>query len=191
MKIGRKFEKCFPLALAFIVNLGVLFGLASEPIREASSLDERVALLRGNDGSWRIPDSVGDKSSLASRQGLKNRPLSVHDVSGERLGEVYQIRSSEKYVGLLLVANQRGRSLGLSSGFSEVQWPLDRVSHEMSLKDLNNSLFEPSFYLILDEDRLLLRVNLGKKELDLNDVYLNADEIGRGNVRVPARGLER
>jgi hypothetical protein len=81
--------------------------------------------------------------------------------------------------------------MGLSSGFSEAQWPLDRVSHEVTLKDLNNPLFEPKFYLVLDEDRLLLRVNLGKKELELNGVVVNVGEIRRGKARVPARGLER
>jgi hypothetical protein len=92
---------------------------------------------------------------------------------------------------LLLVVNQHGRAEGLSSGFSEVDWPLDRVAREVTLNDLDNTLFEPRFYLVLDEDRLLLRVNLGKKELEMNHIYLNADEIHRGGGRVPARGLER
>jgi hypothetical protein len=90
-----------------------------------------------------------------------------------------------------VVTNEKGKAVGLPSGFSESEWPLDRVSREFTLNDLNNALFEPTFYLILDEDRLLLRVNLGKKELELNDVYLNADEIRRGNSRKSERALKR
>jgi len=89
------------------------------------------------------------------------------------------------------VANQQGRAKGLSSGFSEMEWPLNRVSREFTLNDLDNALFEPKYYLILDEDRLLLRVNLGKKELELNDIYLNAGEIRRGNSRDTDRTLIR
>jgi hypothetical protein len=184
MKERKGLNKSFLLLIALLLSCSALAG-------DAPSLDERVQLLRGNDGSWRIPDSVGERSTTAERQGLQNDPLTIHDVAGTRLGEVYQIRSSEGYVGLLLVVNEQGRAKGLSSGFSEVEWPLDRVSREVTLNDLNNSLYEPKFYLILDEDRLLLRVNLGKKELELNDVYLLAGEIRRGEGRIPNRGLER
>ena len=194
MQTRTSMKRGFLLLVTFAFQVGLLVGFESQgvrPVGDLPSLDERVQRLRGNDGSWRIPESVNGVKTTADRQGLRSTPLTIHDVSGARLGEVYQLRSSADYVGLLLIANEKGRARGLSSGFSEVEWPLDRVSHAVTLNDLNNTLFEPRFYLILDEDRLLLRVNLGKKELELDDVYLNAGEIGRGNSRVPKRALER
>jgi hypothetical protein len=184
----------FLLVMTFVVSVGLSMGSESPVnLREngSLSLEERLKALRGNDGSWRIPDSVGGSATTSERQGLRSAPLSIHDVSGERLGEVYQLRSASDYVGLLLVANQRGKARGLSSGFSEAEWPLDRVSREVTLNDLDNTLFEPKYYLILDENRLLLRVNLGKKELELDGISLNADEIGRGKSRLPGRVTER
>lgn len=191
MLTGKNMKRCFLLLVAFVLHCSLLAGLEAQVDRPVRSLDERVQFLRGNDGSWRIPDSVNAGAAAADRQGLRGDPLTIHDVSGDRIGEVFQIRSAKDYVGLLVVANERGRAKGLSSGFAEVEWPLDRVSHEVSLNDLNNPLFEPKFYLVLDEDRLLLRVNLGKKELELDDVYLNASEIRRGNSRDPERALQR
>ena len=194
MQIRRNMNSWFLLVVAFVLNCALLLGSESQVDRLSTSemsLDQRIQLLRGNDGSWRIPDSVNTRASAADRQGLQNAPLMIHGVSGTPLGEVFQIRSADKYVGLLVVVNQQGRAKGLSSGFSEVEWPLDRVSREFTLNDLDNALFEPKYYLILDEDRLLLRVNLGKKELELNDIYLNAGEIRRGNSRDTDRTLIR
>jgi hypothetical protein len=187
-------ERWFLLLLAFVLNGGFLVGFESQvdrSVRNVPSLDERVQLLRGNDGSWRIPDGVNSRTAAADRQGLRGDPLTIHEVSGEILGEVFQIRSAQDYVGLLLVANEKGTAKGLSSGFSDVEWPVARVSREFTLNDLNNPLFEPKFYLILDEDRLLLRVNLGKKELELDGLYLDVDEIRRGNSRDSERALQR
>jgi len=194
MQIRKSMNWSLLLLTTFVLHVGLLVGSESHvdlQERGAPSLDERIKALRGNDGSWRIPDSAGGSARTSERQGLRSAPLTIHDVSGERLGEVYQLRSSLDYVGLLLVANERGKAAGLSSGFSEAEWPLDRVSREVTLNDLDNTLFEPRYYLILDENRLLLRVNLGKKELELDGIYLNAEEIGRGKSRVPRRAMER
>jgi hypothetical protein len=194
MQIQKDMNWHFVLLVISVLQISFMWGFESDidrPSTDEFLLEQRVQMLRGNDGSWRIPDSVSGPTASADRQGLKDSPLTIHDVSGVRLGEVYQLRSSDKYVGLLLVVNKVGKARGMASGFSDVEWPLDRVSREVTLNDLNNSLFEPRFYLILDEDRLLLRVNLGKKELELNEIYLDAGEIGRGKGRTPTRASER
>ncbi|MGW8181788.1 MAG: hypothetical protein ACWGQW_23915 [bacterium] len=194
MQTGRNMNSWFLLLAAFVLSSAWLLGSEARVEPHASSemsLDEKVRLLRGNDGSWRIPESVGNRASAADRQGLQNDPLTIYGVSGTPLGEIFQIRSADRYVGLLMVVNQKGRENGLSSGFSEVEWPLDRVSREFTLNDLDNALFEPKYYLMLDEDRLLLRVNLGKKELELNEVYLNAGDIRRVNSWDTERPLKR
>jgi len=194
MKTEMIMKSCFLLLFALILNVTRLAGAESRlgaSAGDLASLDERVQLLRGNDGSWRIPDPVQKPSTISERQGLRGDPLTIHDVTGEQLGEVFQIHSYQDYVGLLVVVTQAGRERGLTSGFSDVEWPLNRVSRKLALNDLNNALFEPKFYLVLDEDRLLLRVNLGKRELEFDDVYLDAGEIHRGSSRDSGRSLER
>ena len=194
MQTGKSMKKSFLLLVTLTLSSSHLVGFESQverPVRDTSTLAERVRNLGGNDGSWRVPDSAGERATVADRQGLQDNPLSIFSVSGARLGDVFQLRSAERYVGLLVVTNEKGQAEGLSSGFSEAQWPLDRVSREFALKDLNNALFEPQFYLLLDEDRLLLRVNLGKKELELDEVYLSAGEIRRGKGRNRERATQR
>jgi hypothetical protein len=190
----RKQRTWYLYTIVFLVNCSLLVGFqsrASRPASEVRSLEDRVRSIGGSDDSWHIPDAVNSRVTAAGRQGLQSEPLTVYDTSGGFLGEVFQVRSHEGYVGLLVVANDRGRQRGLNSGFTDVEWPLDRVSREYTLNDLDNSLLEPKFYLQLDEDRLVLRVNLGKKELDLSSIHLSVGDFRRGVVRESTRALQR
>ena len=190
----RQRSTWYLFAIACFVNCSLVVGFQSQTSRSAAevrSLDARVRSIQGHDDTWHVPDAASSRTRAADRQGLQSAPLTIYDVSGGFLGEVFQIRSSEGYVGLLVVPNDMGRQRGLNSGFSDVEWPLDRVSREYTLNDLDNSLFEPKFYLQLDEDRLLLRVNLGKRELELSGIHMSVSEIQRGDARKPKRALQR
>jgi hypothetical protein len=109
--------------------------------------------------------------------------LPIYDLTGLPVGEVYQVFSSEGYIGFL-VLSFREEKQGLLSGFVDVKWPLDQAVGELALLDLDDPLLEPDFHLSLDEDRLVLRVNLGNRELQLGSPICDTSEIRHP---VPAR----
>jgi len=127
---------------------------------------------RSND-RWRIAESSRDQDSLA-RLGTTASPLRIVDIDGRVIGEVYRIEEAGEYRGLAILSN---RSVaGLRSGFSTAQWPIERLAQSLKALDADDPLKEPEYRLVIDEDRLLLWVNLGKIEKELEFMPLDLRE---------------
>jgi len=118
--------------------------------------------------SWRIPEPL-ESDDHWSRLGKSGRPLIVRDAAGRSIGEIYQVRSHQTYRGLLMISRGSGR-------FYELSWPIERVMKELRRYDLNNPLEEVDQFLVIDEDQLILRVNRGKRELDVPVMSFDVNE---------------
>ena len=186
---GLMFVVLLMLGLCLVTVSFGFQGVGTRPDR--SSVEDRLSVLRGNDGSWHVPEGIDRGQSSRDRAGFRDDPLLIFDVAGRRLGEVFQVYSAEEYKGLLVVTNDRGRASGIPAGFSDEAWPLDQVARDLTLRDVDSNLLEPRFYLVLDEDRLLLKVNMGKQEVGLDDVHLSVGEIRRGSPRSSGREVQR
>jgi hypothetical protein len=184
----RKHGRLFWVAVFVASSLFHLSALALQPgasLKEKylGLAEEGLVVLRGNDGTWHIPDSSGIQGGSASHLGTRDNPLPIYDLKGVAAGEVYQVFSSEGYVGFYVVSYPE-KEQKLVSGFLNAGWPLDQAGRELELLDLDNPLVEPGFHLSLDEDRLVLRVNLGNRELELGSLVYEVSEIRtRGPIK--------
>jgi len=123
--------------------------------------------------SWRIAESTPAQSRI-DRLGTIGWPLEVVNAAGRVAGEVYRIEESGKYQGFVLLRSQS--ALDIRSEFFAQKWPLDQLSDALKAIDADDPLKEPRMHLAIDEDRLVLRVNLGKVEREFEFTRFDPEE---------------
>jgi hypothetical protein len=80
------------------------------------------------------------------------------------------VKSAGRYRGFMLVGKDFTRFYGKA-------WPIDRASKDIRRYDLDDPLKEVDQFLMVDEDRLILRVNRGVREIDISVMQFDLEEL--------------
>ncbi|MFB3904968.1 MAG: hypothetical protein ACE15E_16070 [Acidobacteriota bacterium] len=169
-----KFRVFIPVCLLVCCSLS--WAEERRPPASLRSVELQNVLSRvpGARNGWRIAEAAGEQNLLA-RLGTAGFPLRLLNANGRVSGEVYRIEESGKYQGLVLL---RSRSAAeIRSAFFARKWPLEQLSKALKAMDADDPLKEPDVHLAIDEDRLVLRVNLGKVEREFEFMRLDPKEV--------------
>jgi len=126
--------------------------------------------------TWRIAASTPAQNRI-DRLGAIGWPLELVNLAGRVTGEVYRVEEAGKYQGFVLLRNQSASDI--RSEFFARRWPLDQLSKALQAIDADDPLKEPRMHLAVDEDRLMLRVNLGKVEREFEFTRFDPEEGNR------------
>ena len=167
----------YRVLISLVLLLSVSLASAEErrPTTSSRSTELRSMLsrVRGVKTTWRIAESTPAQNRI-DRLGTIGSPLELVNSAGRVAGEVYRVEELGRYQGFVLLRSQS--ALDIRSEFFARKWPLDQLSKAFQAIDADDPLKEPRMHLAIDEDRLVLRVNLGKTEREFEFTRFDPDE---------------
>ena len=171
------------LIFCSFVFFSLLFVQSSDPLAagsESSEVRDEAArlLLRVKDvpPTWKIRETLPGDTPAWRSVGSTDRPLRIVDRTGKGIGEIYQVEQEGQPRGSLVVLGALSDSpwVHLVRG----EWIIDRAAEKLKKQDIENPLVEPSLFVVVDEDQLVLWADLGKREIRIDAVPFDLHEAG-------------